>query len=838
MSSSSDVPVAEERNAVRGLNSGGTVLLLFLLAMLVAIVVRRAWIADDAFISLRTVDNFVNGYGLTWNPDERVQAYTHPLWLFLLSAAYFITREPYYTTLAVSLAVSLASVLVFSFWVARSWQGAALGLLIFALSGAFTDYSTSGLENPLSHLLVLLFLALYFRGTPSLRKLFGLSLVASLAAVNRLDTFLLYLPLLAFSTAELLVRTTRRRPQPIKALAALAAGQLPLLLWLAFSLFYYGFPFPNTAYAKLNSALAPGELMQQGLFYLANSLEYDPITAVAILLGIASALLSKRWAKIMVALGIALYVCYVVRIGGDFMSGRMLTVPLVAAVALLAQLDLAPLRSLSLAVLFGVVLVVGLSVPFPTPANDALSLMTEGQRDYIMGMPRGIANERLFYQEETALLSAKAHTSMPGHPWAEHGKELRATEQLLSVERAIGMTGYFAGPTVHVVDSLALADPLLARLPPKREVNWRIGHFDRAIPEGYRDTLLEGKNVLSDPDLALYYDKLALLTRGPLFDSKRLREIWAMNTGRYDGLINFERYRYADMKVKTLAELATFRPQGQPWDAPESLQFGSGGIEINVATEGGTHAAELEISLNSDNNRYQILYFLGERTVATQEVRESFPPKSGLDLHILAVPAEAVASGYDRIRILPLKTDGSASLGHVLLWEAGQQWLRCRSTGSAAPGEIAERGASAAEAPYCTIYFNDPRTAELLGFGWSQQEQWGVWNYGNQSQMVVDLDGGRAYTLEVEARPFETRDGCDQALRVTVNGVDLGEQSFWGCDLQKLKFEVPADSVVDGENALRFDYKATYVPRDDGKNPSADPRPLAVAFVAMTLAGR
>jgi hypothetical protein len=267
------------------------------------------------------------------------------------------------------------------------------------------------------------------------------------------------------------------------------------------------------------------------------------------------------------------------------------------------------------------------------------------------------------------------------------------------------------------------------------------------------------------------------------------------------------------------------------------LPLGSSGVEIALTPEGATHAAELEISFNSDHNRYEIFYFLGDRAVATQVVPESFQAKDGLQLHILATPAEAAAAGYDRIRILPLKTDGTASLGHMRLWEAGQ-WPGCRGAGSAVSGEGAPSGDAAASVPSCTIHFSDPRVADLLKSGWSQQEPWGVWNYGDRSQMVVDLDAGRAYALEVEARPFETKDGCDQSLRFTFNGSDLGEQDFAGCNLQKLSFEVPAGSVVEGENTLQFDYKATYIPEDTGKNPSTDRRPLAAGFVAMTLAGR
>ena len=84
--------------------------LLGLAAMLLlAIVVTKdAWLSDDAFITLRTIDNFWNGYGLRWNAIERVQPYTHPLWMLLLAAAYGVTREPQFTTLAVSLALTAA----------------------------------------------------------------------------------------------------------------------------------------------------------------------------------------------------------------------------------------------------------------------------------------------------------------------------------------------------------------------------------------------------------------------------------------------------------------------------------------------------------------------------------------------------------------------------------------------------------------------------------------------------------------------------------------------------------------------------------------------------------
>ena len=54
-----------------------------LLGLFSLLLVSSAWMHDDAYITFRTIDNFVNGLGLTWNPAERVQAYTHPLWMLV-----------------------------------------------------------------------------------------------------------------------------------------------------------------------------------------------------------------------------------------------------------------------------------------------------------------------------------------------------------------------------------------------------------------------------------------------------------------------------------------------------------------------------------------------------------------------------------------------------------------------------------------------------------------------------------------------------------------------------------------------------------------------------------
>ena len=52
------------------------------LLLFMFVVLKNAWISDDAYISFRSIEQFYAGNGLRWNYDERVQVYTSPLWFF------------------------------------------------------------------------------------------------------------------------------------------------------------------------------------------------------------------------------------------------------------------------------------------------------------------------------------------------------------------------------------------------------------------------------------------------------------------------------------------------------------------------------------------------------------------------------------------------------------------------------------------------------------------------------------------------------------------------------------------------------------------------------------
>jgi arabinofuranosyltransferase len=510
---------------------------LGLLAGFAVVLLRTAWLADDAYITFRVVDNFVEGYGLRWNVAERVQAATHPLWLLLLCALSLITREVYFTSLGLSILLSVGAVWLATQRGASNLQAGLFGVVVLTCSRAFVEYSTSGLESCLTHLLLALFALRFLRQDDAERRLLVLAAIAGLAAFNRLDTVLFFVPALGWELY-------RRGP---RGLRSVVAGFLPLALWLLFATFYYGFPLPNTAPAKLGAGIGGGELAAQGLRYLVNSVRWDAITPLAIAGGLASVVVRRSPQRTCLAAGASLYLLYIVKIGGDFMSGRLLTAPLLVAVVLIVSSE-------ARKALWGVATAAAIGIALLSPAPPFMSGGDYGlARSPEAVDAHGIADERAFQYPHTGLLRDGTGIAPTGE-LARRGRDARARGDLLAVAGAIGFFGYLAGPEVHVVDTHALADPLLARMPAIRSdpyyaaflatfresreaPGWRIGHYRRALPTGYLACLLGDDGGFEDASLRRFVQKLSVVTRGPLFGSGRLLEIVRFNLGRNRGLL-------------------------------------------------------------------------------------------------------------------------------------------------------------------------------------------------------------------------------------------------------------------------------------------------------------
>jgi arabinofuranosyltransferase len=502
------------------------------LFILFAAIVRTAWVGDDAYITFRTADNIVHGYGPVWNVTERVQGFTHPLWLAVFTVFYAMTGEPYYTSIALGLALSIVTVTLLIRSVAVTPWTAVIGVAALASSKAFVDYSTSGLENALSHVLIVMFAWRWWVEPAGETRMLRVSALAALCMLNRLDLALLVGP--AVMAEAWRMGRSAWRP--------LIIGMLPLAFWEAFSVFYYASLVPNTAYAKLNIATPPPELVMRGLTYLRRTVESDPVTIPVMVLAAAAGLQSNRRASWPLVTGMALTVLYLLRLGGDFMMGRFLTAPFVMSVAILARSPWP--RDARVGAITGAALVLlGLAAPWE-PA--ALSGYGYARLDNLLhgrwaAAPRddgrsiglyGVIDERRYYYESTGLLKSRPGQPRPDHPNAEDGRALRAGSTRVVIRDGLGFVGYFAGPDIHIVDPFALTDPLLSRLPARPES--RAGHYLRDIPAGYLESLESGTNQIGDPDLSAYYDRLRVAVAGPLWSPPRVKTALALVAGRYD----------------------------------------------------------------------------------------------------------------------------------------------------------------------------------------------------------------------------------------------------------------------------------------------------------------
>src|SRR6185436_18944474 len=240
--------------------------------------------------------------------------------------------------------------------------------------------------------------------------------------------------------------------------------------------------------AKLGMGINRGDLWTQGLLYLVDSIDRDPITLTAIVFALALGALDRGTASRGAAAGVGLYLFYIASIGGDFMAGRFLAVPLYVAVLIAGRLVTAS-RSVWIpaTVALGVLGSITPQVPLLSDSRFAGTNVK----------PSGVVNERAVYFKDRSLVLARRAT-FRNPEWPSAQRALPPRTRVMDTCGLMGSSALEQGPYTYMLDECALADPLLARLPAVFNPDWRTGHYRRMIPPGYRESLESSSNLIQD----------------------------------------------------------------------------------------------------------------------------------------------------------------------------------------------------------------------------------------------------------------------------------------------------------------------------------------------------
>jgi hypothetical protein len=274
------------------------------------------WTVDDAYIAYRYAENLARGWGPVYNPGEWVEGYTSVAWVVALAGLHAIGLPTEWVGKGLGELCAIAiplTLLGAPRWAPIGPRGAAAAALMAGTSGVIVGWAAGGLEVTAGALVTLVAWWGHLAGKR------WAPIVAALCPLVRPELLLVPLVMLA---DHVVARGVREAGALALALAVLVGGSEAFRLWA------YGWPLPNTFYAKVG---ATGEQVRRGLEYLAGWLATGGALVLVALAGVRG--LPRAWWPV-VGWGI-LHVGFVVAVGGDALPAWRFFAPIVPVAALL-----------------------------------------------------------------------------------------------------------------------------------------------------------------------------------------------------------------------------------------------------------------------------------------------------------------------------------------------------------------------------------------------------------------------------------------------------------------------------------------------------------------------
>ncbi len=423
------------------------------------LILRKAWLSEDAFITLRHVDNFIKGYGPVFNVSERVEGFTHPLWFAVLSLFRWLGFSPKGAAVLPALMASFAALYFLFFRIrirdengSNSFLNPAAAILIG--TSAFIDFGTSGLETGLSYLLLVLY-AKFLLENRWLKQPVLTGFIASLLILNRPD-FGIFLVLLIILYAFEVVKKDIQIKHLVRFLA------FPVLFVGGYQIFrmgYYAALLPNPFYAKSGA----GAYWSQGSKYLMDLFQGSLVWVILVAI-IPMFFLERNKGylknRLIILFSGLLHGFFVIRGGGDFMHGRFL-LPAFILITLSQTGAFDRLLNTKPSLRIGGI---ALCLILLFSSLNVIPVQKRGQP-----LHNNITDERFFYYKDDIIPFKHLLTDTMIMIWKNIGTNYRnlgeRTQMPIRIAyKNVGFTGFYSGPKVYVCDELGLNDPIVSRV--------------------------------------------------------------------------------------------------------------------------------------------------------------------------------------------------------------------------------------------------------------------------------------------------------------------------------------------------------------------------------------
>ena len=456
------------------------------------------WYGDDIFITLRYVQHWLEGHGIVYNPGERVEGYTHFLWLVLLALGGWLGADPLTVSLNLGL-LSMVGVLAIYLW--QSWRvqrrhlrwAVPVTALALVFHFHFREWATGGLETMFFTLLVSAVpLVLFAVRWPRRRRLWVAGLLHAALFLTRPDGALFSLVVNGLLLAEWWLRQRPWKQVLIDLVTMNLPTALIVLPYLAWKIAYYGDIYPNTYYAK--AAYSPQ--YAQGWVYFKHyfGVYWSNVLWVIPWVGFNAALLGRYgwhvagfrkaatvavWREInaIAALTWVYLLLFVMKVGGGFMYARFM-IPLVPFFYFLLEYSLLEWWALrkgrvpawlmwGLAALLVALSRVELNNFYERMTNPGGNRQTDlpgVRKGRIWKQVDGIGDEMMFYKPKLPNLRA----------WAEALRPYFEGLDVTVLNYGQCAFTYWANFR-EVIEGFGLCDSFIGHLPVRKD--WRVGHM-------------------------------------------------------------------------------------------------------------------------------------------------------------------------------------------------------------------------------------------------------------------------------------------------------------------------------------------------------------------------